>query len=323
MNRRDFIKMGGIAGLALLQPWDVVRRLGVSDLSQIRPRLSEWDLPAEAAYEPTSKTMWDGMLHGNPVDKFSLYKMPYLQQYQRTSVSTAGWAVSSDEPTSQWHDTFATYVTQTHAPSLDRHNWFFFDEEVWPVTTQAERLATATKLANLVTNMKSRMPDWKFGYYVRPMKYDFVNAHAVIGGGSYNAFQANNEDLATTTIYQSADAFFPYGYMPYTRDLTDPQTVSSYETVLRQTILEQRRLIKKYGKNQPIYPFLSWTQSGGGTQVLDFDLWEMSLRVCYQYADGFVLWGGFGVDWNVDKLQPWWLSILANIESGRFWSPAV
>ena len=137
MNRRDFIKWGGIAALAAVQPWDAYKLLGVSSNTGILQRLTDWGLSAHAAgpagltsaYIPGSKTIWNAMLHSSSVDLSVTHRMPFLQQYQRTSIATTGWAVSTNEPDSQWLDNFAVYVNSTHTPSYDRKNWFFFDHE--------------------------------------------------------------------------------------------------------------------------------------------------------------------------------------------------
>ena len=42
---------------------------------------------------------------------------------------------------------------------------------------------------------------------------------------------------------------------------------------------------------------------------LDADVWETTLRISLDEADGLVLWGGWQVPW--DENAPWWVTLRA------------
>src|SRR5262249_17851538 len=71
-NRRDFLKLGGIAGLAALQPWKAMQLLGVTNWEDAKARLAGWDLSAEAVVAmPSGKAIWNARLNTDQPDLYS------------------------------------------------------------------------------------------------------------------------------------------------------------------------------------------------------------------------------------------------------------
>lgn len=282
--------------------------------------------------EPIStsgKVVWNGMLYVTNVPDPSIYTshhMPKLPQIQRNSVSSFAttWPDATDLPTTAWYDDLAIEMTVNkyfRAP----HDWCFFDVETWDESTdeaaQAARLATATKFATFAQAVRTRLPWLKFGFYNLGAGGSWFGATAPIGSATYTAWQAVVEDYAEA--YPYVDAFMPATYLFYTRATDNPQAVSLSRYFIVNTILEQQRMVRKYAPGKPIWPFV-WPRRHDNTDLLDLDVWELQVRLTYQYADGMVVWQTIGRDWAVDSLQPWWANILAPIMlSGRFPSPAV
>lgn len=259
--------------------------------------------------------IWDALLHQGKPDLSATHRMPRLPQFGRTSVATVGWPDPLGTPNNQWFDSFAAAVT---SPS----GWFLFDHESWPVTTQAERQQAAANYVMVYQGIKSRRPDLRCGFYgvdATPRR-DVFRAITLPGHANYTQWQNENNDFAP--VYSVVDAIFPSCYWFYTRQVNGPWTAGHYRVYVEQNLLEARRLLRAYGKGQPIYPFV-WHQRADGTALLDHDVWIEIVRRCVQLSDGVVLWGGFGVQWSTDSALAWWTDIEQCILSGREWKKDV
>lgn len=254
-----------------------------------------------------NKIIFDALLHTGKPDLMAMYGMPRLVQIGANSY--AGWSDPAGMPTEAWYDNL---VANQHPSS----GWIFIDSEAWPVSTQADRLQTAQNFATVAQGVKSRNPAFKFGFYSFPLMRDFWRSTKFPGDSTYDQWQADNNDFSV--VYPLVDAFFPSLYFFYDRPANGAWTVSGFRDYVNQNILEQKRLIRAYGNNQPIYPFVWWRHDPGG-QLLDFDLWCEMLRRCYQQTDGLAVWGGWQEQWSDFSSSAWWREISARLESNRFW----
>ena len=319
MNRRDFLKLGGIAGLAALTPLELFHKFNLGEW---------WEAPADAAIFPVNKkTIWNARLNTGMPDLYSLYGMVPVPQLLRNTV--AGWTDPLAEPDATWHQSFAANIVARNLPVKTIH----FDHEDWPVSTQGERVATATKFANFARTFKTNLPGYKIGFYAYPL-VTYTAPTALPGSANYTTMQTKNEDFAET--YSVVDILCPTVYFYYTRftaPLYKNDFILPYFFIIN--ILEQRRLAKKYGLNQPIYPYV-WEREATTFTPLDLDTYELMCRLSYQYADGMTIWGGFfdlsgtqaqqtwAQDTGTGIQGAWWNNLLfPMISAGRFWNQAV
>ena len=159
--------------------------------------------------------------------------------------------------------------------------------------------------------------------FQHPLYYSAYDPGFTMNDANYIAWQQRNEDMAAAGFYTNQDAFMPTCYTFLKRSIDGSDLATRHGRFIRHTITETRRLIRKYGGPNVVVPFISWTLGANGVTLVDHDIWEDTCRICYQEADGFVLWGGFGVSWNTDKVRPWWLYLEGQLLSGRYWQDAV
>lgn len=301
INRRDFLKLGGIAGLAALMPWKGV---------------DNWIADATAAWPTYTKKIWNARLNtGQPSP--SLYATyGWIPTPQLNRVTVGGWADGLLEPDATWHQNFAANVVARHLPVKAIQ----FDHEDWPVSTQAERIATATKFANFARNFKSNLPDYQIGFYAYPLS-NSIAVGLYPGAGAFNTFRNANIDSAE--VYTVVDFICPSMYWPYTRKV-DPTYPKDYQVknYFLVHLMEARRMANLYGSNQPIYPYV-WERKGSGTglgTVLDFDTMEQMYRLCYQYSDGLTIWGGFFDETGAQVQRTWAQDTAVNTAVGAWWN---
>src|SRR5262245_17312267 len=218
INRRDFcIKAGVIALLAGTQPWKAWKLLGVTNAEDAVRRLAEWDLSAHAelpTFTTNRKVIWNARLNtGTQPDTYTLYGWMKMPQWNANydPMHAATWPDHTQEPSSAWHDNFAANVAaRTDMP----HNFMHFAHEMWPRSTHAERLATATKIANFCNNFRSRMPGWKIGFFGEvPLSTPAVFSNYMSGEGSSaytNNIKTPNNEMAEA--WAAVDAVCPHFY---------------------------------------------------------------------------------------------------------------
>ncbi|MEQ1794874.1 MAG: hypothetical protein ABL970_11835, partial [Nitrospira sp.] len=114
------------------------------------------------------------------------------------------------------------------------------------------------------------------------------------------AWRRDNDRLAQ--IVDHVDALYPSIYTFY----PDRQAWVAYA---KAQIAEARRL----AKGKPVYGFLwpLYHNQGNeslGSRPIEPDYWNLQLATMAQYADGVVIWGGWGdhgpESWNDEA--PWW-----------------
>ncbi len=101
-------------------------------------------------------------------------------------------------------------------------------------------------------------------------------------------------------LARKVDILFPSLYTYY-------DDVEGWRTYARITLEEARR----FGK--PVYAFL-WPEFHDSNEklkghYLPVDFWRMEMELCYELADGIVIWGGWQQTW--DDHAPWWIETKA------------
>ena len=188
MNRRELlVKMSIMGGLALTQPWQIVKLLGVRDHESALQQLRDWDISADAysasCASPRKRILNSMLFTGQGLELITDYGVDYLSPGDRTTVGAVDWTDGTNgSPTSAWFDNFAA-----NFPATTYCDWFFFDHENWPFSTQAERLDSAHKFALLYAGIKSRLPNMKFGFYSYPLLRDYFQSGTLPGNASYEA----------------------------------------------------------------------------------------------------------------------------------------
>ena len=325
MNRRDFLKVSALAACTSLLP--TLKFKGAENW------LADLVATADAAWPSYPKKIWNARLNTNMPDLYALYGWIDVPQFTRASdpAYLSTWPVGTDEPSESWHQNFAAVVRSYNLPVKAIH----VDHEEWLISTQAERLATATKFANFARTFKTNLPDYQIGFYGYSEINSFV-PNTYPGTGAFATFQSKNNDMAA--MYQDVDYFCPSFYWPYRRS-ADPTYPKDYQVKNHIIVhaLEQRRLAHVYGHDQPIYPYV-WERDGVGSGVgtlQDFDIIELIYQTTYQYADGMTIWGGFhdstgaqvqqtwAQDTAANAQGAWWNNVLGpRASSGRYWGPA-
>jgi hypothetical protein len=175
------------------------------------------------------------------------------------------------------------------------------DIERWPVTGSPSLVqSSVTQYRTVLQWFREAAPGLRIGLYGTVPVPDYWRAIQGTTSADFKAWQQDNDRL--TLIAAAVDTLFPSLYTFY----ADRQGWVAYAIA---QISEARR--KASGK--PVYVFI-WPQYHEsnqllGGQFLDADYWELELLTARQYADGVVIWGGWGNSgpqaW--DENASWWL----------------
>lgn len=174
------------------------------------------------------------------------------------------------------------------------------DIERWPITGDPATVqSTVEKFKAVLTRVRSAAPDLLIGVYGTVPVYDYWRAIFHPTSVEFRSWQTDNDRLEKICDY--VDALFPSIYTFYPDQ-------EAWDVYARAQISEARR--KAQGK--PVYAFL-WPQYHEANAALanrpvEPDYWELQLRTMRLYADGVVIWGGWGENgpepWN--EAAPWW-----------------
>ena len=174
------------------------------------------------------------------------------------------------------------------------------DIERWPLKGDELTVqSTVRKFLLVLSWVEDEAPSVAFGVYGTVPVPDYWRAIRDPASAEFQSWQQDNDRLER--ISDRVDALFPSIYTFY----PDRQGWVTYAIA---QISEARR--KANGK--PVYAFL-WPRYHEsnlllGNRPLDPDYWELQLNTVAQYADGVVIWGGWGTNgpepWNEEA--PWW-----------------
>jgi hypothetical protein len=175
------------------------------------------------------------------------------------------------------------------------------DIERWPIRDAPPQSieSAVARFVEVLSWIRQEAPGLPVGIYGTVPVYDYWRAASPSLSPQFLAWQADNDRLAP--IVEHVDALYPSIYTFY----PDRQAWVAYA---KAQIAEARRL----AKGKPVYAFL-WPQYHEANTTLahrfvEPDYWELQLNTMAQYADGVVIWGGWGEKgperW--DDHAPWW-----------------
>lgn len=190
-----------------------------------------------------------------------------------------------------------------------------------PVTLNVEQWqdiytnpVTMNYMIEIVRAFKSMRPSVEFGFYSMFPRRDYINSLRPINNPVYKRWQDDND--AVLELAHEVDILYPSIYTFY-------PDIDRWIIYAKAMIREARR----YNTRAKIYPYL-WNRYHTATlpetlalESIDKDYFLTQLKVCYEYADGVVVWrdgsnSQFN-DPNHDENSPWIQAILEFREKQR------
>ncbi len=204
-----------------------------------------------------------------------------------------------------WHKTSHTLpekhvVQQVAREALAKNVPVVIDIEHWPlVGPSSEVRASLSKYMTVLQWFKEAAPGLPVGYYGAPPIRDYWKSLRSPMSKEWASFARENDQLRP--LADSVDILFPSLYTYYTDR-------GGWIRYAYAQIAEARR----NANGKPVYVFL-WPQYHDSNPSLAWaqipaDFWRLQLQMAKQYADGIVIWGGWGpkgrVNW--DENAAWW-----------------
>ena len=180
-------------------------------------------------------------------------------------------------------------------------NVVVLDIEHWPLSGPPELVRDSqTKYMTVLEWFRAAAPGLSVGYYGAPPLHDYWRAIEATSAQERRSWMQENDQVRS--LAGAVDVLFPSLYTFY------PDQAEWKKYAIAQ-IEEARR----YGNGKPVYVFLMPTYHDSnqvlGGQLLSPDYWLLELQTAREYADGIVIWGGWGSDnrpvkWDENAL--WW-----------------
>lgn len=175
------------------------------------------------------------------------------------------------------------------------------DIEHWPLQGAAGAVEDSlSKYLTVLRWFRETRLDVTVGYYGTVPIRDYWRSIKEIHHSEYRAWNGENDRLRPLAAV--VDVLFPSLYTFY-----------DDREGWRRYAVAQIREARRIGSGKPVYVFL-WPQFHDSNQwlrgkYLSPDFWRMELETARQYADGIVIWGGWGLDsrperWDEDA--SWW-----------------
>lgn len=147
---------------------------------------------------------------------------------------------------------------------------------------------------------KEAAPLLDVGYYGAPPLRDYWKSLSNPGSREWASFAAANDQL--NPLADAVDILFPSAYTFYTDR-------GGWVRYAYAQIAEARRL----SKGKPVYVFIMPQYHDSNPSIkgayLPIDFWRLQLQMAKTYADGVVIWGGWGSNSrpaNWDNNAAWW-----------------
>lgn len=175
------------------------------------------------------------------------------------------------------------------------------DIEHWPLDRDSNQVsASLSKYMTVLQWFKEAAPGLAMGYYGAPPLRDYWKSLKSPTSKEWASFAKENDQLRP--LSNAVDIIFPSLYTYYTDR-------GGWVRYAYAQIAEARR----NSNGKPVYVFL-WPQYHDSNPSLAWgyipaDFWRLQLQMAKQYADGIVIWGGWGKDnrpakW--DDNAAWW-----------------
>ena len=205
----------------------------------------------------------------------------------------------------RWHKTSDTLpdklvVQQVAKEALEKNVPVVIDIEHWPLVGDASQVrASVSKYMTVLQWFKEAAPGLPVGYYGAPPIRDYWKSLKSPMSKEWASFAKENDQLRP--LAESVDIIFPSLYTYYTDR-------GGWVRYAYAQIAEARR----NANGKPVYVFL-WPQYHDSNPSLAWahipaEFWRLQLQMAKQYADGIVIWGGWGrngrVNW--DENAAWW-----------------
>ncbi len=176
---------------------------------------------------------------------------------------------------------------------------FYLDYEMWVgALIPSENEANIPKLQQVADMAHAMVPGTKFGFYDSLPCFDYWGL-VTNDATEIAAWTACNAQMAALVPY--VDMIMPSLYTFY-----DDQAGWDIEA---SNLLAAA---KQYGK--PVYAFVMPDfHTGAYTDPIPAALWQHELEFIYAHADGVVIWGGWGQQW--DDTAPWWIATKQFLET--------
>lgn len=243
--------------------------------------------PTASAAVPRSFVFFDGMLYKNKPSLAAYHIRPITILYESRLF------VANQPPAAAAPEAIVRSLAYELRASPDP---VILDIERWPLKGDGTTVqSTVAKFLSVLSWVKDEAPSVLFGVYGTVPVPDYWRAIRDPASLEYRSWQQDNDRLEG--ISSRVDALFPSIYTFY----PDRQGWVTHA-------IAQIAEAKRKAKGKPVYAFLMprYHESNlllGGS-LLAQDYWELELNTVYQYADGVVIWGGWGDTWNEEA--PWW-----------------
>ena len=191
------------------------------------------------------------------------------------------------------------------------------DIEHWPLNGSPDLVRDSlTKYMTVLKWFREAAPGLPVGYYGAPPLRAYWSAIKDTSSHERQSWMEENDQLRS--LAGAVDVLFPSLYTFY-------PDLAGWRAYAIAHIEEARR----YGGGKPVYVFL-WPQYHEsnltlGGRYLPADYWLLELETAKAYADGIVIWGGWGSDnrpvkW--DENAAWWKVTKEFMKSGDLAPPA-
>lgn len=247
----------------------------------------------QQAGEERSFLLFDGTLYKDKPD-FSAYGIRPI------SLAYAG-ALGTDWHRSPEQLPDKKQVEKVARESRTRADHVVIDIEHWPLHGDAQEVGRSIrKFLAVLEWFKEAVPSLNVGFYGAPPIRDYWRVMKGPASREWGTWKQENDALRS--LADAVDTLYPSLYTFYSDQ-------EGWVRFARAQIEEARR----YGKGKPVYVFL-WPQYHNSNRMLagtylPADYWRLELDTARQYADGIILWGGWGSNnrpakWDDDAT--WW-----------------
>lgn len=175
------------------------------------------------------------------------------------------------------------------------------DIEHWPLKGDSDQVRSGlSQYMTVLQWFKEMVPGLAVGYYGTPPLRDYWRAIGPPASKEWQSLSKDNDRLQP--LADAVDLLFPSLYTFYTDQ-------GAWVRYAYGQIAQARRC----AKGKPVYVFL-WPQYHDSNrehkgQYLPADYWRLELETAKQYADGIILWGGWGGNNRPAKWEDdagWW-----------------
>lgn len=273
-------------------PFVIAAGLGIGSLLLLVGALSEPVVHAQVLSNQKPFMVFDGTLYAGKPDLS-------MQGIRPVSIAYTGqfgphWYKNSNNLPDK-------IVVQQFAREAKAKNFpVVIDIEHWPLAGDPTQVrASLSKYLTVLQWFKDAAPGLAVGYYGAPPLRDYWKSLKSPMSKEWSSFAKENDQLRP--LAGAVDIIFPSLYTFYTDR-------GGWVRYAYAQIAEARR----NSNGKPVYVFL-WPQYHDSNPSLKgafmpADFWRLQLEMAKHYADGIVIWGGWGTrgPMNWDENAAWW-----------------